>query len=323
MEISQYSSIVVSNYTHQVVSMLPADPLLFRVFLKNNPLVEDWTVYEHIAGGVHVQLFYDVVLQTWELATQRSVGGYHGLVGSAGGTPLRQRFVAALAGAPAAGLNAAVGTAPFDKTVSYHFVLQPASAGLDRVYLLGGFKNQSYMRHFLTLDWVRALVQCPSVHIHTPNVVRIATVQELFRKYGSYYSAADVSAVDIYSPHGETTIVYNSNYKRKREGRLLNPVYFFHFLCFRRLGRLDEFAANIEPVCKYEDHLQKYIQGVYDGWKDQAAASASPDMAAIIQQLAAQHPVAERSLVETFVDNQSPVDLFQQICDAATTTERI
>ena len=265
-EISKYRSVIIRN--NKVVCFAPEKSLDYSYFVSKNNTENSWL--EDFVDGTMINVFYDTIKETWEIATRSTVGGnivffndvknykyfdnnnffkdYYNLT-------FRSMFFEAC-NTSNFDLNC------LDKKYVYSFVLQhpfnrivtPITSPI--IFLVKVYEITHPINNVLSVDNlnhviineidIQSLVNNPpyiflNSNIRFVNKYPITNFQEIKDFYLSGNAAYHCVGCFLYSKDGSRSKIRNSSYEEVRKLRGNQPKLQFNYLTLKQQNKVREF----------------------------------------------------------------------------------
>jgi hypothetical protein len=280
-----YRSVV--TYNDKIVSFAPIKSVSSDV-LKNvngsNLINVTGELYANeVIEGTMINLFYNKVIGTWEIATKSAIGGNYWFFrtqydDSSKQMTFRQMFMEALGEDPNSELDKSKVVCQLNIDYTYSFVMQhPANHIVLNIqkpslYLVAGFKIEDNTITTYTPEDIMTNVLKSTTHgiehILIPRVVDISgkSITEICNMSENYNAG-----IMLHSKiNGQRVKIMNNTYERLRDIRGNNPNIHYHYLSLFAAGKVDEFLS-VFPMYKklfYKFYNQSYefIKEIHDAY---------------------------------------------------------
>jgi hypothetical protein len=233
------------------------------VFMEKFPQIECPKLFliREMIPGITVQLFYDDTIQNWEIATKTEIG--------AQGT-VRSQFIKACQSNM--DLSSIAFLPNLFKHFSYEFVI--TCDGL--LYLVGVHcisKDTNTAYYVSPLDYALWEIWKTHHYVLFPLQRKETTYTDIILKHGSIHSHGGcLGTVITHLQTGESTEIINPNFLEKQNTFILDRLLFFHFLCFFRIGKVDDFVFYFPEHAKiykeFNKHFSKMCDGIVQSYMD-------------------------------------------------------
>lgn len=270
---SYYRSTIFSFPDKKLLCFSPPKSVKNDVFIQKNPgLTEDHILINEMIEGVMMNLFYDSRVKSWQVSTKNAIGGNYGYKPK--GIPLDtssyiDMFFDALRCTSnikpnCERLNRNSVIELFPKQYSYTFVLQHPENRIvlpieeAKLYLVAVYEiseNRAIEIPTPVYEEWQFLLNIQGI-IHFPRRFNETDYDELIQKYSLNHS-------DYFNPGimlknmktGERTKMMNKSYMHRLKYKQVNPSFHYHYLCFQRIGKTDDFLAHY-PM--YKNHFKHF-----------------------------------------------------------------
>jgi len=277
-----YRSVV--TYNDKIVSFAPIKSVSSDV-LKNvngfNLINIAGELYANeVIEGTMINLFYNKVIGTWEIATKSAIGGNYWFFrtqydGYSEQMTFRQMFMEALGEDPNSDLDNSNVVYQLNIDYTYSFVMQhPANHIVLNIqkpslYLVAGFKiEDNTITTYTPEDIMVNVLKCSIEHILIPRVVDIngKNITEICNMSKNY-----PAGIMLHSKmNGQRVKITNDAYERLRDIRGNNPNIHYHYLSLFAAGKVDEFLSAFPMYRKlfYKFYNQSYefIKEIHDAY---------------------------------------------------------
>ena len=261
LDIRKYRSVIVSYISNHLLSFTPPKSIHVEQFRTMYPSISDGeTSYDFLITdaieGTMISLFYDKDIGTWEIATKSSVGCdyffYRTEYYNEHKTQptFKAMFLEALTSSPLDDLNDSCVLKCFPKNYSYTFVLQHPQNHM----VLNIEKPKLYLVAVYDIHDDKAITIPQIVYqewdcftnltglIDFPGQYQGFSYNDLIDKFASIHSDHNHMGVMITNMiSGHRCSIKNPVYENVRLLRGNNPSLQYHYLCLRRMGKVQEF----------------------------------------------------------------------------------
>tara|TARA_B100000902_G_scaffold345810_2_gene352110 strand:- start:2853 stop:4238 length:1386 start_codon:yes stop_codon:yes gene_type:complete len=265
-EISKYRSVIVRD--NKVVAYSPEKSINYNIFKNINHNTSNCYV-EDFVDGTMINVFFDVVNETWEIATRSSVGGNivffndtknfkyfdnnyenNNYNNDYYNSTFRSMFFEAC-NINNFNLNS------LDRRYSYTFVLQHpfnrivTPSAIPLIYLVKVYEIKNNLND-LTKDIIINELNLPNF-INTPSYIFLNTNVKFVNTYNitnyedveNYYNGENIPyycvGCMIYNIDGTRTKIRNNNYEIVRKLRGNQPKLQYNYLCLKQENKVKEF----------------------------------------------------------------------------------
>lgn len=277
-----YRSVVLAYPEMRVLSFAPPKTIPFAHYQKLYPeWTEDMYVNEHIEGAM-IQLFFDSRMDKWEIATEKSIGGFGCFpsfmkdnIPMRISSNFRTLFIGAMGGMPETELSDLPFLQYFSKEMSYTFILKHPSESMlsedaqrAQLYMISVYqinntdsKNKiSYVSNRVYEEWpqftnIRGLFEFPT-QISSDNYPDLENITA---------STNPAKVVITNTITGVRSIITTREYRRIHAMKRANRHVAYQFLCLNRINKLHGYL-HIFP--KQREKLM-HIADLYTHFIDQ------------------------------------------------------
>ena len=256
--IGRFRSVITNEDCEEIVAYSPPKTTSFQHFKAQNPDINaDTIIVNELIEGTMITLFYDKVLNMWEIATKGAIGGKYWFYRTdyekkMGQKTFRRMFLEALRIEDTEDLENASIMNQFSKDYCYNFILQhPANHIVftieqPTIYLVAVYKieNQEVydipMVEFENFDYLKTLYH--EGIIHYPMRFTEADYAELEQKYCSIQSGNDkVGLMFTNMDTGMRCSLENPIYSEMRVLRGNHPNLQYQYLCLLKMKKVKDF----------------------------------------------------------------------------------
>jgi hypothetical protein len=256
--IGRFRSVITNEEGEEIVAYSPPKTASFQHFKEQNPDINaDTIIVNELIEGTMITLFYDKVLNIWEIATKGAIGGKYWFYRTdyetkTGQKTFRKMFLEALRINDDEDLNNASILNQFSKDYCYNFILQhPAnhivfSIEHPKVYLVAVYKTEKQEVcdipnvEFENFDDLKTLYH--EGIIHFPMRFLETDYAELEQKYCSIQSANDkVGLMFMNIETGLRSSLENPTYSEMRILRGNHPNLQYQYLCLLKMKKVKDF----------------------------------------------------------------------------------
>jgi hypothetical protein len=335
--IGRFRSVITNEEGEEIVAYSPPKTASFQHFKEQNPDINaDTIIVNELIEGTMITLFYDKVLNIWEIATKGAIGGKYWFYRTdyetkTGQKTFRKMFLEALRINDDEDLNNASILNQFSKDYCYNFILQhPAnhivfSIEHPKVYLVAVYKTEKQEVcdipnvEFENFDDLKTLYN--EGIIHFPMRFLETDYAELEQKYCSIQSANDkVGLMFMNIETGLRSSLENPTYSEMRILRGNHPNLQYQYLCLLKMKKVKDFLKFFPQYNHlffgfYKD-FQKFVTNVHASYISyyvkKTGEQISKKYFPIIYKL--HHNVYLPSLAKEKIIMKKPV-IFQHIID--------
>lgn len=268
----QYRSVVLSYPENKLLSFSPPKSLTSSEFKKRYPDLNNEDIYinEQIEGTL-LHLFYDVRIDSWEIATKKAVGGHYRTFyyknPKMQKTSVRNMFLDALAVPRNTRFQDVDALTRLSKDYSYCFVLQHPENHIV-------FSIEKPALHLIAvydiLPVTKRVISVPPLMyeswtsfkniglIHFPQQIPINDYQEIENYYENRkdYTSRGIVITNLHN--GEHFTIKNPIYENVTgfKKSFMNSLHY-QYLCFHRIGKTAEF---LEHFPKYKSEFEYFYK---------------------------------------------------------------
>ena len=276
----KYRSVIMENGPNsKLLCYTPPKSISYELFVKLNSEITDDLLITDIVEGTMVTLFYDDRIQSWEIATKSAVGGdyffYRTEYNNAENKQpsFRSMFMDALKTDRTANLNDVVIFENLPKNYSYSFVLQHPNnhfvldIQFPELYLVAVYDiNEAHatniplsvFREWSCFKYIEGIINFPLQYTITPST----SYTKLLTAYTSIQNDYQQMGIMITNlATGHRCSIRNPTYITVHTLRGNNPNLLYHYLCLRRMNKLDEF---IKYFPRYKKQFYQFYQQYMD-----------------------------------------------------------
>ena len=270
---TKYRSVVFAYPEKRLLCYSPPKSLPSNVFMNMYPNIcaSVITVCEAVEG-IMVNLFFDVRINRWEIATKTAVGGRYWFYGAenAPKTTFYKMFLDAFHANPDEDINSIAFFDYLPKTACYTFILQhpdnPIILPVDkpRIFLVNVFcisqNYADYVPTFIYEHWdvfktVNNVIEFPKTYqfLNYASISDALLSQDGVVKYG-FVIKNEFS--------GDMTTVITADYENLKLSLRTQHLHQYEFLCLNRINK-------IEGVCKVYPNKRRPLlnaKQIYDGF---------------------------------------------------------
>ena len=282
--IGRFRSVITNEEGEEIVAYSPPKTASFQHFKEQNPDINaDTIIVNELIEGTMITLFYDKVLNIWEIATKGAIGGKYWFYRTdyetkTGQKTFRKMFLEALRINDDEDLNNASILNQFSKDYCYNFILQhPAnhivfSIEQPKVYLVAVYKTEKQEVcdipnvEFENFEHLKTLYH--EGIIHFPMRFLETDYAELEQKYCSIQSANDkVGLMFMNIETGLRSSLENPTYSEMRILRGNHPNLQYQYLCLLKMKKVKDFLKFFPQYNHlffgfYKD-FQKFVTNVH------------------------------------------------------------
>jgi hypothetical protein len=268
-----YNSVVLHPQTRRVLAIGPSKSCsvskfhyLYGDIIHNRNTVQ----VQQLVEGLFVQFFWDERIQSWEISTRNSVGGYYAYYRMPHEPSITYREMLydalGLSGDGNRSLDQWEGLQFLNKQFCYHFILQHPRNHIvfhhkrALLYMIGAFELhvngiQNRIRFVPPSEYLSTFPETNS-WIHFPTVHTIDqtmdTVEKIIKQYTSIQSMSYNMGVLIKQVDtGDYVMAFNPAYEEllKLRGGT-HPNILYNYLCLKRVKKVKEFLVHFPQYKK-------------------------------------------------------------------------
>ena len=254
---TKYRSVVFSYPEKRLLCYSPPKSLPSNVFINMYPNISApiITVCEAIEG-IMVNLFFDMRINRWEIATRNAIGGRYWFYGAENSpkTTFYKMFLDAFRANPEDDINSIAFFDYLPKNACYTFVLQHPDNHIvlpvdkPRIFLVNVFcvsqNYADYVPTFIYEKWdifntVNAIIEFPKTFqfLDYSSISNALLSQDGVVKYG-FVIKNEFS--------GDMTKIITTDYENLKLSLRIQPIHQYEFLCLNRVNKIDE-LFNVYP----------------------------------------------------------------------------
>jgi hypothetical protein len=265
---------IVINSKNQVVSFSPPKSIPSDEFItKYSSKTEDVVAMEFVEGTM-INLFWDPVIEGWEISTRNTVGATSSFYKNTNSKTFRDMFFEA-----ARENNLFIDK--LNKDNCYSFVLQHPQNRIvvpfrmSYLYLVACYsiinddigdviiKPHSII-DMMNYDWSWTSLRFPLIY-------RFNDYNELIQKYASMNTRYDILGVVLYNLRtGERAKIRNPVYEQVRALKGNQPKLQYQYLCLRKEGKVKDFLKyyneNKKEFSQFREQLHSFTNTLYSNY---------------------------------------------------------
>jgi hypothetical protein len=262
---------IVINSKNQVISFSPPKSISSEEFItKYSSKNEDIVAMEFVEGTM-INLFWDPVIEGWEISTRNTVGATSSFYKNTNSKTFRDMFFES-----ARENNLFIDR--LNKENCYSFVLQHPQNRIvvpfrmSYLYLVGCYtiihddigdvivKPHSII-DMMNLDWSWTTIRFPLIY-------GFNDYNELIQKYASMNTRYDILGVVLYNVRtGERSKIRNPVYEQVRALKGNQPKLQYQYLCLRKEGKVKDFLKyyneNKKEFSQFREQLHSFTNTLY------------------------------------------------------------
>jgi hypothetical protein len=259
---------IVVNAANKVVAFSPPKSLNAESFMQQyKDLAQEQIVGEEFVEGTMINVFFDPVVNKWEIATRNTVGAESSFYKKAHSKTFRDMFFEA---ADVCGLHL---DDSLDTKYCYSFVLQHPENRIvvpfvrPMLYLVGVYEIEQDNAEHITVQ-SHPLTNFVHLNIALPAIYLFTTYAEAIERFGSMNTSYQVVGVILRNQKtGERTKIRNPVYEQVRGLRGNQPRLQYQYLCLRREGKVRDFLTyypeNKKELSVFRDQLHLFTNTLY------------------------------------------------------------
>lgn len=269
-----YRSVVI-NALNEVVSFAPPKSLSTEKFIELNPCKTENIVAEEFVEGTMINVFWDNILNDWNISTRNSVGGDGYFFKTDQGKTFKTMFYEALH-------KTNLDLHNLNKSYCYSFVLQHPDNRIvvpvktPSLYLVKVYEivkeNEEWFVKNISLYNIRQQSHWHSTTVKFPEIYkRWDNYSELEEKYASRNTEYNVMGVVITNLETNDRCKFrNPIYEEVRHLRGNQPKLQYHYLTLRKNGKISEYLKyypeSKKEFSKFRDQLHLYTNTLYSNY---------------------------------------------------------
>jgi hypothetical protein len=247
-KLEEYRSVVFSSPENKVICFSPPRSVRFEKFKDDYYDVPEEILVNNIIEGVMINLFYDVRISSWELATKFAIGGEYNYLGeSKKNSTFRDMFFECLHCDSDIKNNIFLNTLP--KNYCYSFVMQhPKNSILfpvkdAKVYLVALYdihddNRITYIPPTVYEEWT--LFRCAHIPLHFPKRYENKEFYKLKTELRSMQNSPLFLGYMLHNIEtGDRCPIHNPAYHRIKKQE--NPQLVYQYFCIERMDKTKEF----------------------------------------------------------------------------------
>lgn len=269
-----YRSVVI-NQENEVVSFAPPKSVSVEKFVEMYPTKDQNIVAEEFVEGTMINLFWDRLLNDWNISTRNSVGAFVYFYKTETVKTFKSMFYEALH-------NSKLNLKNLNKAYCYSFVLQhpenrivvpikhPALY-LVQVYQINNYED-NWFADIISMTIVREDLVWKETTIRFPQVYEGWTnYSELEDKYASRNTEYNVMGVVVKNVEtNERCKFRNPVYEEVRHLRGNQPKLQYQYLSLRKSGKISEYLKfypeSKKEFSKFRDQLHVFTNTLYNNY---------------------------------------------------------
>jgi len=258
---------LIKNIRSVIISSLNkinvfSPPKATNIIVFMNTYVEEDCIAEEYIEGTMINLFYDHDINKWEIATKTSVGGN---ITYFKDQPIFSKLFYDICD------ELHIDFEVLSKDYCYSLVMQhPKNKFVlqiyeKRLYLIACYKIDNYKISVIP----REHVTLPN-NIFLPKRYDMLSYTDLYNKYGSMNTDANLLGVMIYNKNGDRTKIHNPNYQNIKYLRGNNTKLQFQYLSLRKAGlvksNLQYFPENSKQFLLFKNQVHIFTDTLYENY---------------------------------------------------------
>jgi hypothetical protein len=281
-----YRSVIFSEPNEELLCFTPPKCLTFELFKERNPGFENILVTENVEG-IMISLFWDFVIQKWEIASKGAVGGNYWFFRTqyeestkTEQKTFRQMFLEALKIDSLECIVIDQLPKGDDKTkFCYNFVLQHPDNHIvipieyPKLYLVSVYginkeqKNATFVSPDIYQAW-NVFYELQGI-IHFPVVLQENTIEEYNEYFKEQYMIPGIMFLNTET--GDRACLENPAYIEAKNIRGNNPNLHYQYLCLRRIDKVLDFLQYFPQYkkifSKFSQQFDSFVTNVYESYK--------------------------------------------------------
>jgi hypothetical protein len=302
-----YRSVII-NSEKKVVSFAPPKSIYAEDFMKKYPVIDDNIVVEEFIEGTMINVFWDTLIGSWQIATRSTIGGDVSFY--KGSKTFSTMFNEAL-------LECKLKLGLLNPSYCYSFVLQHPDNRIVTPFI----KPSLYLIGIYYIENVEGL--CPRVHVmdiepsmfeHTavrfPRKYTEKTYSDAIEKYASGNTDYRIVGVMIHNKvTGERCKIRNPMYEEVRQLKGNQPKLQYQYLCLRQQNKVAEFlkfyGEHKREFSKFRDQVHMFTDTLFTNYVSCYIRKEKP-----LNQYPSQYKTHMFKLHEHYLTNLKPNNLF-------------
>ena len=263
-------SVVIESQTNQIVSFAPPKSYDFNTFSEQFPNNSDNNlVVEEFVEGTMINIFFDKVIQSWQIATRRTVGGHVSFYKLQKGATFNQMFSDACK-------ENKLDVTTLDTQFVYSFVLQHPENRIvlpikkPQLYLVAVYyiNNETFQVTPISMDDVKSSGVFSKTTVKFPEEYAFTSYEDLLGQFSSNKVPFNVMGLVIrHRLYNIRTKIRNPVYEEIRQLKGNQPKLQYQYLLLRQQGKVSDFLKfypeNKKDFTKFRDQIHQFTDSLY------------------------------------------------------------
>jgi hypothetical protein len=296
----------------KVVCYSPPKSLSCENFMIKYPIKTKHIIAEEFIEGTMINVFYDLSIHRWQIATRNTVGADVSFYTSSNMT-FNDMFMDAC-------LNNQFNIEMLNPNYCYSFVLQHSANRIvvpikhSQLYLVGVYEINQDENNIEVIEQnlsdVKTDVFLNMTKIRFPERYEFSTYSELIEKFASTNTPYEIMGIIIKNMEtGERTKIRNPIYEEVKQLRGNQPKLQYQYLCLRHSGKLPLFLKYYpetkQEMSKFRDQVHMFTESLHKNY-----ISCYVKKEKSLQEYSNQYRTHMFKLHEHFINNLRPKKLY-------------